>query len=306
MYNKESILFSSNISTIREDFPAKTIETILNITTLDFRLRTTLIKLFLVLYVNTIIDEKKINLYRNKFQLNIEDSLNKSILPTSKNKYFKFYKMLLDVNSHSIIEEEYNILINEIQHFNEIINYSNIKSEEELKYYYEYGILLPLNVYLNKVFSFINVYKGSDLLKIYTLTCNTLLMIKQFSNKLLIIKVSNDNNDRNEPMNEASIIFKSTNKQKTLKPNLTNQKLIKSNSIKVKSRFIMKIDEYLSILTSLHSCPLNYSIQYNILSETVLNHFNEKNKGKNNTLKEEKDKKEIKDAPSITKPKEGN
>ena len=31
MYNKESILFSSNISTIREDFLAKTIETILNI-----------------------------------------------------------------------------------------------------------------------------------------------------------------------------------------------------------------------------------------------------------------------------------
>ena len=287
MYNKESILFSSNISTIREDFPAKTIETILNITTLDFRLRTTLIKLFLVLYVNTIIDEKKINLYRNKFQLNIEDSLNKSILPTSKNKYFKFYKMLLDVNSHSIIEEEYNILINEIQHFNEIINYSNIKSEEELKYYYEYGILLPLNVYLNKVFSFINVYKGSDLLKIYTLTCNTLLMIKQFSNKLLIMKVSDDNNNKCEPPPETNNNI--INKEKSLvKTNTAYQKVSKRNSIKVKSRLIIQIDDSLNLLTSIHYCPLNYSIQYNILSETVLNHFNEKKK--NNIIKEEKDK----------------
>ena len=233
----------------------------------------------------------------------MEENLNETLLSTIRTKYFKFYNMLLGINSHSIIEEEYNVLINEIKNFNEIINYANIKSEEELKYYYEYGILLPLNVYLNKVFSLINEYKGNDLLKIYSFTCNTLLMIKQFSNKLLIIKVSNDNNDKNDIIVEPSNIIKS--KEKTLKPTQT-QKLVKRNSIKVKSRFIMKIDEYLSILTSLHSCPLNYSIQYNILSETVLNHFNEKNKGKNNTLKEEKDKKEIKDAPSITKPKEGN
>jgi hypothetical protein len=37
---------------------------------------------------------------------------------------------------------------------------------------------------------------------------------------------------------------------------------------------------------------LDYSIQYNILSETVLNYFDEKNKNKNsNTIKEEKEKK---------------
>ena len=57
-------------------------------------------------------------------------------------------------------------------------------------------------------------------------------MIKQFSNKLLIIKVSNDNNDRNEALIESSSIFKTTNKEKTLKPNQTVQKLSKRNSIK--------------------------------------------------------------------------
>ena len=306
MYNKENILFNSNITSIREDFPAKNIETILTITTLDFKLRTNLITLFLLLYINAIIDEKKLNLYRTQFQLNMDENLNETLLSTIRTKYFKFYHMLLSINSHSIIEEEYNVLINEIKNFNEIINYANIKSEEELKYYYEYGILLPLNVYLNKVFSLINEYKGNDLLKLYSFTCNTLLMIKQFSNKLLIIKVSNDNNDRNEALIESSSIFKTTNKEKTLKPNQTVQKLSKRNSIKVKSRFIMKIDEYLGILTSLHSCPLNYSTQYNILSETVLNYFYEKSKSKNTTMKEDKEKKETKDNPSLNKQKESN
>ena len=39
MYNKESILFSSNISTIREDFPAKTIKTILNINNIGLQIK---------------------------------------------------------------------------------------------------------------------------------------------------------------------------------------------------------------------------------------------------------------------------
>ena len=293
MYNKENILFYSNIQSIREDFPPKTIESILTITTLDFRLRTNLITLFLILYINAIIEEKKLNLYRTQFQLNIEDSLNQSLLSTVKNKYFKFYHMLLNISSRSIIEEEYNILINEIKNFNEIINYANIKSEDELKYYYEYGILLPLNVYLNKVFSFINKYKGNELLKIYSFTCNTLLMIKQYSNKLLIIRVNDENNDKNEAHQEAENI---KNKEKVPKQSLTIHKITKRNSIKVKSRLIMRIDDFLGILTSLHSCPLNYSIQYNILSETVLNYFDEKNKNKNlNNTKEEKEKKEIKE-----------
>ena len=290
MYNKENILLYSNILSIREDFSAKNIETILNITTLDFKLRTNLITLFLILYINAIIEEKKLNLYRTQFQLNMEDSLNERLSSTMKNKYLQFYNMLLGISPRSIIDEEYNILINEIKNFNEIINYANIKSEEELKYYYEYGILLPLNVYLNKVFSFINNYKGNDLLKIYSFTCNTLLMIKQFSNKLLIIKVNDD--DKQEVLVETNTTFK--NRERTNnRPSQINQKVIKRNSIKVKSRLIIKIDEYLGILTSLHSCPLNYTIQYNILSETVLNYFDEKNKNKNNL--NEKEKKVIKE-----------
>ena len=289
LYNKENILLNSNILLLRENFSPKNIETILAITTLDFKLRTNLITLFLVLYINAIIDEKKLNIYRTQFQLSMEEPLNERLLSNFKNKYFKFYNMLLNITNHPIIEEEYNILMNEIKNFNEIINYANIKSEDELKYYYEYGILLPLNVYLNKVFSFINKYKGNDLLKIYSFTCNTLLMMKQFSNKLLIIKVNDD--DKGEVIETNNMNSTVKNREKTYRSSMNNQKITKRNSIKVKSRLIIKIDEYLGILTSLHSCPLNYSIQYNILSETVLNYFDEKNKTKNaNTIKDEEKK----------------
>jgi len=110
---------------------------------------------------------------------------------------------------------------------------------------------------------------------------------------MLIIKVSDDN-DKQEAIIESNT-YSNTIKSRErtmMRPSQVNQKVIKRNSIKVKSRLIIRIDEYLSILTSLHSCPLDYSIQYNILSETVLNYFDEKNKNKNsNTIKEEKEKK---------------
>ena len=109
LYNKENILLNSNILLLRENFSPKNIETILAITTLDFKLRTNLITLFLVLYINAIIDEKKLNIYRTQFQLSMEEPLNERLLSNFKNKYFKFYNMLLNITNHPIIEEEYNI-----------------------------------------------------------------------------------------------------------------------------------------------------------------------------------------------------
>jgi hypothetical protein len=168
------------------------------------------------LYINAIIDEKKINIYRTQFQLNIDECMNETILGVEDSRYFKFYHMLLNINTPAIIDEEYNILINEIQNFDEILSNSNLTTEEELKNYYEFGILLPLCVYLNKVFSFISRFKGPDLLKIYSLTCNTLLMMKLYSNKMLLIKVSNSHNDKGETViqNKLEDINKIDNSQK--------------------------------------------------------------------------------------------
>ena len=218
MQNLENYSLYSNIFPIKEDFSSKNIETILKITSLDFKLRSILIQLFLTLYINSLIDEKKINIYRTQFQLGIDEAVNENFFGVEENRYFKFYYMLLNINSPAIIDEEYNVLINEIQNFNEILNYSNIKTEEELKNYYEYGILLPLNVYLNKVFSFIPKYKGMELLKIYSLTCNTLSMMKLYSNKMLIIKVSDDNE-------KTDTLLHDTNGEDTSNPKIQRQKL---------------------------------------------------------------------------------
>ena len=267
MDNLETESYYSNLISIKEDFTAKNIETILKIITLDYKLRSKLIQLFLILYINTIIDEKKSNIYRTQFQLNIDESLNESLLGIEQSRFFKFYNMLLNINTPSIIDEEYNILDNEIQNFNEIINYSNIKNEKELKEYYEYGILLPLNVYLNKVFSFISRYVGTDLLKIYSLTCSTLIMMKIYSNKMLIIKVRDE--DKIDKFGNTIPADDSEDEKHQ------NHKLKarKKNSIRVKSILIRKIDEFLGILTLAHNSPLNYSRLYTILSEIILNYF---------------------------------
>ena len=282
MHNLDNASIYSNILPIKEDFSSKNIETILKITSLDFKLRSILMQLFLTLYINSIIDEKKINIYRTQFQLGIDESFNENLFGVEENRYFKFYYMLLNINTPAIIDEEYNILNYEIQNFDEILNYSNIKTEEELKNYYEYGILLSLNVYLNKVFSFISKYKGNELLKIYSLTCITLSMMKLYSNKMLIIKVSDehDKTDTTLHYNEN----KDKRNSKIQHPKFKNQKTKarKKNSIKVKSRLIRRVDEYLNILTLHHNCPLNYSILYNILSETILNYFEDIIKSKIN------------------------
>ena len=267
MDNLETESYYSNLISIKEDFTAKNIETILKIITLDYKLRSKLIQLFLILYINTIIDEKKSNIYRTQFQLNIDESLNESLLGIEQSRFFKFYNMLLNINTPSIIDEEYNILDNEIQNFNEIINYSNIKNEKELKEYYEYGILLPLNVYLNKVFSFISRYVGTDLLKIYSLTCSTLIMMKIYSNKMLIIKVRDE-----DKMDKFGNTIPADDSEDEKHQN-HKLKARKKNSIRVKSILIRKIDEFLGILTLAHNSPLNYSRLYTILSEIILNYF---------------------------------
>jgi hypothetical protein len=219
--------------------------------------------------------------------LNINESLNNNYLGEEERRFFTFYYMLLNINRPALIDEEYNILINEIKNFNEILNYSNLKTEEELKNYYEYGILLPLNVYLNKVFSYINKYNGNDLLKIYSLTYNTLSMMKLYSNKTLLIKVTDENEksevllqDNNENQNAQKII--SQKSKKTVKSR-------KKNSIKVKSILIRQLDKYQNILTLQTNCPMNYSILYNILSETVLNYFEDKLQSLSHNIYEESD-----------------
>ena len=81
------------------------------------------------------------------------------------------------------------------------------------------------------------------------------------------MKVSDDNNNKCEPPPETNNNI--INKEKSLvKTNTAYQKVSKRNSIKVKSRLIIQIDDSLNLLTSIHYCPLNYSIQYNILSSS--------------------------------------
>ena len=97
--NLENASYSSNINPIKEDFPSKNFENILKISTLDLKLRGILIKLFLILYINAIIDEKKMHIYRTQFQLNIDDSFNQGLFGAKESRYYKFYNMLLNISA---------------------------------------------------------------------------------------------------------------------------------------------------------------------------------------------------------------
>ena len=279
IYNFQGVPYISKLQTLRENFPPKNLETILQTTTLNIKLRSILIQLCLILYFSPVIDEKKLNIYRTQFQLNLDDTLQNSRLSTDQSRFLNFYYLLLNVNIPSLIEEEYNILIYEIKNFHEILNYSNIKTKNELKNYYEYDILLPLIVYLNKVFSYITTYNGKELLGVYSLTYNMLLSIRLYNNKMMMINSQNGNDPLNSILQSKEDKEIETDKNNIIVDNEKNHKEKVDEKIdyhKPSMAVMNKINKYLNRLTSHNNSPIDYASFYQIYTETISNYFQPK------------------------------
>ena len=303
VYNIRGNTFLHNLSLIKEKISAKDLCQILKITTLNLNLRVLLIKLFLLAYCNTVIERKKLNIYRAEFQKNIDRYLNNYLYPKDQSRNFCFYNMLMNVNLPSIIEEEYLILSYEVANFNEIIYCTKPYPLDVFQNYYENGLILFLIIYLNKVFAIIGSFKGEELLKIYSLTYNILMMIKSLVN-IKKFNIQNEinkknrknplsyNNERDNLILEKthdtfikkestclSFYLKSTDiisKSKTEKINLmTDKEKEEKNKL---------INENIVKLTNPNISPMNYYNLYKILSKNLLNYFDDKLKNRINLI----------------------
>ena len=256
----------SEIDFLKDYFAANEIIQMLEITTLDIKLRIGLIKIFRMIYIDILIDQKKLNLYRTEFQNNIDENLKENLFTQDQNRIFKFYDMLMNVNLPILIKEEYNFLLQEVKLFKDVIKYlkrkNNGEIEKILTIYFENGVILPLVIYLNKVFAVIHSFSGPPVLDIYLLTNYILEMIKEYN--------ENSKNLLEDDEEVNNIGFSSH--RKVIGNNATQ---VRKNITKTFTRYDYKdiIDEDLHLLVQLKFNPLNYYSIYLILAKHIMNIF---------------------------------
>ena len=285
----------NSIEFIKDILNPSEILLIMKITTLDINLRILFIKIFRMINIDTLIENKKLNLYRTEFQNNIDERLEETLFDNEQSKIFKFYDMLMSVNPPKINDEEYEFLLQESILFKKIINESNLiqilkieknyitnfsKNEDfynknDIKNdiylseftnsnefenvflrYFLNGVVLPIIIYLYKLFSIIHNFKGKDLLKIYKLTYKILIMMKEYNyfynndfKDYLHINIDNINNNINNEIRYkitktfTNVLFKNTVENDIQK--LVNEKI----------------------------SPLNYYYVFKIIVKNLLNIF---------------------------------
>ena len=125
-----------------------------------------------MIYIDLSIDITKIEQYRYIFQEELEAEaaqVGDSLIPLEQMKIFLFLKRLLKVSNY-IYEPtsyEFDLIFFEVKNIKTIIMNSKKVDQQTYMNYIESGIILPIKIYLNKVFSMIISIKGKGMLNLY-------------------------------------------------------------------------------------------------------------------------------------------
>ena len=208
-------------------FSLEDLSQILSITTLNISLRLELLKYFRMIYIDIGISLDKLDNYRYIFQkqLNKEaDNLRNNVLiPYEKVKVFLFLQNLLKIEEYSLESKEntyvFDLLLNELKNVQEIISYSKTMKKKVYLSYVENGILLPIEIYLNKFFSMVLTIKKENIEKLSEF-CLCFLQMKEFiiSSKIINIRENfaktiikhEDNNNNNSQFVEDKIYLRNS------------------------------------------------------------------------------------------------
>jgi hypothetical protein len=179
---------------------SKEIISILKIQNLDLQLRTELIRYFRMVNIDMCIAGKRMKDYRKVFTRDFDkNNQDDAILNMEQTRVFSFLENLVKISGVSIDSpqaiDEYDMLLYELENIKNIFEKSKSINDSRLCInYFENGLLLPLKVYLNKIFSIATNMTGRDYLKIYTL-CYNILQMKKF---ILQTNFFNDYLSRNQ------------------------------------------------------------------------------------------------------------
>lgn len=144
------------------------IQQILSKKDLNIKLRLEILKFFRIIYIDVIIDIKKIEIYRSFIINPISGENNDDSLDDSLQ--YRFFNNLMGINSnHSNLGLESYIIKFELKNFEDIMKSFDDKNKFDLNImdYFENGILMPLYIFLNKFMSIIFNLKGKEYLNLY-------------------------------------------------------------------------------------------------------------------------------------------
>jgi len=146
---------------------------------LNLNLRTQMLRFYRMVYIDVPISHEQISEYRTEFCINPENDI-KTLKVNDDLKIFVFLERLMKISTPSLnSEHEYEILSYEMKNFDEIVEKSSQKISKCCIDYIEKGLIIPLRVYFNKIFSIAYSMSGNDFLKIYELTY-LILHLKKF------------------------------------------------------------------------------------------------------------------------------
>jgi hypothetical protein len=231
---------------------------ILKIRSLPLNLRTELVKCFRMTYVDVPINSDSLLKYRKEFcqQIEVLDDEN----PINDDlRIFVFLEKLMRISDEKFnIAHEYDALYNELKSFKAIIDESNIKNNAKIMAYFENAIILPLKIYLNKVFSIVSTLTGEEFLKVYELAYLFLdtkkyVLEKGIYNEEPINKIENDM--------ERSL--------QTTKIRRREKSIVKRE--RVNEEALLEIEKDMAFITDKKFKPLDYVSVYHIISKHLLN-----------------------------------
>jgi hypothetical protein len=197
-------------------FTKEQIPQILNDTTLYLPLRIELIKFFRISYVDVLIDTTKLKEYVTIFFKEIKTGNDTNF------SHFIFFQELLNVKDKVLdMKIEADLFIFELTKFPSIIENNGVIGKKKIIDYFEYGIILPLQVLVNKYISIIYSLNGHEYIKYYEIIVRFLI-----TKKYIIEKGLSQEQEVKEAL-ESNNIFQTITKNEENKLSLILKKLTK-------------------------------------------------------------------------------
>ena len=254
-------------------FTKEQIPQILNDTTLYLPLRIELIKFFRISYVDVLIDTTKLKEYVTIFFKEIKTGNDTNF------SHFIFFQELLNVKDKVLdMKIEADLFIYELTKFPSIIENNGVIGKKKIIDYFEYGIILPLQVLVNKYISIIYSLNGHEYIKYYEIIVRFLI-----TKKYIIEKGLSQEQEVKEAL-ESNNIFQTITKNEENKLSLILKKIDQTE--------ILELDEDIKKLKEESLEILNYKLIYFFFEKHIKNFINTSN---NTNLKEFFKKKTISD-----------
>ena len=257
---------------------------ILNNLSLDLSLRTEIIHYFRMVYMDVTIDKTKLQKYRTVFCMNDDIFLDRSLIKSDDTKTFQFLEKLLKIGGTEIHSEiEFKILLNELINHETIFEKNIDHPASGFINYLEDGIILPLKVYLKKIFSIIQEMSGSQILDIYKLAVNLLRFKLHLLKNPHIVNITTlydqkeltEVEDNISILNEDKKVFKKLWKHQKQKSSLIKNKFTHEELELVKNDINRMLENTFQ--------PFDYYQLYNIMARHFFNFIK---KSKSKSLKE--------------------